>query len=55
MVFRPRFHAYRYIDDSLPIDGDSMKRLSDWLWSTNGPRSAAMSMRDFMGSSQAVR
>ena len=35
--------------------GLSMKRLSDWLWSMNAPRSAAMSMIDRIGISQAVR
>jgi hypothetical protein len=40
---------------SLPIVGDSMKRLSDWLWSMKGPRAAARSIRARWGSSHAVR
>ena len=35
--------------------GLSMNRLSDWLWSMNAPRSAAMSMSERIGSSHAVR
>ena len=34
--------------------GDSMKRLSDWLWSMKA-RSAAISIRLFIGISHAVR
>ena len=44
-----------YIDESLPMVGDSMKRLSDWLWSMKAPRSAAISIRLFIGISHAVR
>jgi hypothetical protein len=35
--------------------GDAMNRFNDWLWSMNGPRAAARSMRARCGSSQAVR
>ena len=35
--------------------GLSMNRFSDWLWSMKAPRSAAMSMSERIGSSQAVR
>ncbi len=35
--------------------GLSMNRLSDWLWSMKAPRSAAMSISERIGSSQAVR
>ena len=55
MVLRPGFQACRYIDESLPMVGDSMNRLSDWLWSMKAPRSAAMSISDRIGSSHAVR
>ena len=52
---RPAFHAYRYIEESFPIDGPAMNRFSDWLWSMYADRWAAMSMSAFWGSSQAVR
>lgn len=55
MVFSPFFQAYAYIELSLPMVGVSMNRLSDWLWSRNGVRAAAMSIRPRCGSSQAVR
>ena len=32
----PAFHAYRYIEDSLPMVGAARNRFSDWLWSMNG-------------------
>jgi hypothetical protein len=35
--------------------GLSMNRLSDWLWSINAPRSAAMSISERIGISHAVR
>ena len=41
--------------ESCPMFGFSMKRFSDWLWSMNAPRSAAMSMSERIGISQAVR
>ena len=55
MVFSPAFQAWRYIELSLPIVGVSMNRLSDWLWSMNAPRSAAMSISERIGTSHAVR
>ena len=39
-----------YMDESLPMFGFSMNRFSDWLWSMNAPRSAAMSIRGASGS-----
>ena len=44
-----------YIDESLPMVGDSMNRLSDWLWSMKAPRSAAISISDFCEISHTVR
>ena len=35
--------------------GLSMNRFSDWLWSMNAPRSAAMSISERIGTSHAVR
>ena len=35
--------------------GASTNRFSDWLWSMNAPRSAAMSISERIGSSHAVR
>ena len=35
--------------------GLSTNRFSDWLWSMKAPRSAAMSISERIGSSQAVR
>ena len=51
----PCFHAYMYIEESAPMLGDSMNRFSDWLWSMNAPRAAAMSISDRMGTSHTVR
>ena len=42
-------------DESLPIDGLSMNRLSDADWSMNAPRSAIMSISERIGISHAVR
>jgi hypothetical protein len=55
VVFRPDFQACRYIEESLPMFGALMNRLSDWLWSMYGARAAAMSISARCGSSHAVR
>ena len=51
----PCFHAYMYIDDSAPMLGLSMNRLSEADWSMKAPRPAAMSISERIGSSHAVR
>lgn len=55
MVLSPFFQAYAYIELSFPMVGVSRNRFSDWLWSRNGVRAAAMSMRPRCGISHAVR
>ena len=54
-IFAHNTKVGTYIDDMAPMLGLSMNRLSGADWSMKAPRSAAMSISERIGTSQAVR